>query len=307
MPTAAAGCTSLLAGWRASAIATQTSVLSSSSRRKTTSRSRSPTSLNSVTRSFTIYSPAQAKCKTYTHNSEILRRGRSEQHTETLVKIASDSRHTRSPDEWLRYSPSSNSIVTRRRPICSNSANSRTSPSSPSAHSLTARANSTAWRRAVREGAQERRPTLRPRPGDISLGRLGDPSAARAILPHAAAPRLAKRPKQNEPNPAAVIPHLATRALVALKPVDTLLAALDTEHRATALERAQVHSRRQSRGHTHQPGQGQARPRHLPPRSFDCTTARATTRRAGGAPGRTQAARTSTGTSGAAATGSSPV
>ncbi len=69
----------------------------------------------------------------------------------------------------------------------------------------------------------------------ISLGRLGDTSTARAILPHAAAPRLAKRPKQNEPNPAAVIPHLATRALIALKPVDTLLTALDTDHKSTAL------------------------------------------------------------------------
>ena len=69
----------------------------------------------------------------------------------------------------------------------------------------------------------------------VSLGRLGDASAARAILPHAAAPRLAKQPKQNEANPAAVIPHLATRALVAIKPVDTLLAALDTDHRPTVL------------------------------------------------------------------------
>ncbi|HJO09789.1 MAG TPA: PVC-type heme-binding CxxCH protein, partial [Verrucomicrobiota bacterium] len=69
----------------------------------------------------------------------------------------------------------------------------------------------------------------------ISLGRLGDTLAARAILPHAAAPRLAKSPKQNEPNPAAVIPHLATRALIALKPVDTLLASLDTDHKLTAL------------------------------------------------------------------------
>ena len=69
----------------------------------------------------------------------------------------------------------------------------------------------------------------------ISLGRLGDTSAAKAILPHATAPRLAKQPKQNEPNPAAVIPHLAKRALVAIKPVDTLLAALDTDHRTTAL------------------------------------------------------------------------
>ena len=69
----------------------------------------------------------------------------------------------------------------------------------------------------------------------ISLGRLGDASAASAMLPHAAAPKLEKAPAQNEPNPAGVIPHIASRALVALKPVDTLLGALDGTHGATAL------------------------------------------------------------------------
>ena len=69
----------------------------------------------------------------------------------------------------------------------------------------------------------------------ISLGRLGDATAATAMLPHATAPKLEKVPAQNEPNPGAVIPHLATRALVALKPVDTLLGALDGTHGAAAL------------------------------------------------------------------------
>ena len=69
----------------------------------------------------------------------------------------------------------------------------------------------------------------------ISLGRLGDASAAAAMLPHAGTPKLEKVPAQNEPNPAAVIPHIATRALVSLKPVDTLLGALDGTHGAAAL------------------------------------------------------------------------
>ena len=69
----------------------------------------------------------------------------------------------------------------------------------------------------------------------ISLGRLGDASAAAAILRLAAAPKLDKAPAHNEPNPAGVLPHLATRTLVALKPVDTLLGALDGTHGATAL------------------------------------------------------------------------
>ena len=69
----------------------------------------------------------------------------------------------------------------------------------------------------------------------ISLGRLGDATAAAAILPHAAAPRFAKQPAHNEANPTAVIPHLATRALVALNSVDTLIDALDGTHGAAAL------------------------------------------------------------------------
>tara|TARA_Y100001968_G_scaffold315083_1_gene341286 strand:- start:1762 stop:5475 length:3714 start_codon:yes stop_codon:yes gene_type:complete len=69
----------------------------------------------------------------------------------------------------------------------------------------------------------------------ISLGRLNDASAAVAMLPHATAPQLTKTPAQNEPNPDGVIPHIATRALVALKPVDTLLNALNGSHSATAL------------------------------------------------------------------------
>ena len=69
----------------------------------------------------------------------------------------------------------------------------------------------------------------------ISLGRLGDASAAAAILPLAAAPKLEKAAAHNEPNPAGVLPHLATRTLVALKPVDTLLGALDGTHGTTAL------------------------------------------------------------------------
>jgi len=69
----------------------------------------------------------------------------------------------------------------------------------------------------------------------ICLGRLGDASAAAAMLPHAGTPKLEKVPAQNEPNPAAVIPHIATRALVSLKPVDTLVGALDGTHGAAAL------------------------------------------------------------------------
>ena len=69
----------------------------------------------------------------------------------------------------------------------------------------------------------------------ISLGRLGDISVSQDILPHATSSQLAKQPLQNQPNPAAIIPHLAIRALVALKPIDTLLAALDTSLKSTSL------------------------------------------------------------------------
>ena len=69
----------------------------------------------------------------------------------------------------------------------------------------------------------------------VSLGRLGDGKAAAAIIPHARAPKHSKQPAHNEANPAAVMPHLATRALVALRPVDALLDALDGTHGAAAL------------------------------------------------------------------------
>ena len=69
----------------------------------------------------------------------------------------------------------------------------------------------------------------------ISLGRLGDASAAATMLPYASFPKLEKTPAQNEPNPAGVIPHIATRALVTLKPINTLISALDGTNRDTAL------------------------------------------------------------------------
>ena len=69
----------------------------------------------------------------------------------------------------------------------------------------------------------------------ISLGRLGDASAATTMLPYASFPKLEKTPAQNEPNPAGVIPHIATRALVTLKPINTLISALEGTNRDTAL------------------------------------------------------------------------
>ncbi len=65
----------------------------------------------------------------------------------------------------------------------------------------------------------------------ISLGRLGDASAAKSILPLTARPKEsvmpAKKPLQDQPDPDRVIPHLAVRALVALKANGACLAALD--------------------------------------------------------------------------------
>ena len=165
---------------------------------------------------------------------EILRRGRSEQRTKALVKLASDS--------GIPLAGRVAAIFTLKQ-LDGNAATTNLLKLSEqpditefALRALTDRSSqldgvaSAPFVRALKSG------NLRVRAQAlVSLGRLGDASAARAILPHAAAPRLAKRPKQNEPNPAAVIPHLATRALVALKPVDTLLAALDTDHRATAL------------------------------------------------------------------------
>src|SRR5262249_50315485 len=75
--------------------------------------------------------------------------------------------------------------------------------------------------------------------GLISLGRLNDASAAASILPLTARPRgsamPAKRPVHAQPDPDRVLPHLAVRALVSLKAIDTCLAALDGPHQQGAL------------------------------------------------------------------------
>ncbi|MGB1725280.1 MAG: DUF7133 domain-containing protein, partial [Limisphaerales bacterium] len=165
---------------------------------------------------------------------EILRRGRSEQRTGALVKLASDSGiplagrvaaiftlkqldGNAATTNLLKLSEQSDITEFALRALTDRSSQLDGVASAPFVKALKS------------SNLRVRAQAL------VSLGRLGDASAARAILPHASAPRLGKRPKQNEPNPAAVIPHLATRALVALKPVDTLLAALDTDHQATAL------------------------------------------------------------------------
>ncbi len=73
----------------------------------------------------------------------------------------------------------------------------------------------------------------------ISLGRLGDASVARSILPLTARPAgsamPAKRPPQDQPDPDRVLPHLAVRALVSLRAVDACLEALDGPHAPGAL------------------------------------------------------------------------
>jgi putative membrane-bound dehydrogenase-like protein len=73
----------------------------------------------------------------------------------------------------------------------------------------------------------------------VSLGRLGDPSAARHILPLTARPKGSpmptRRPLQNQPDPDRVVPHLAVRALVALGAIDVCLEALDGPHAEGAL------------------------------------------------------------------------
>lgn len=74
----------------------------------------------------------------------------------------------------------------------------------------------------------------------IALGRLGDASAAPAILPLTARPEgtppmPAGRSAAAQPDPDRVLPHLATRALVALHAVDACLEAVDGPHRAGAL------------------------------------------------------------------------
>ncbi len=73
----------------------------------------------------------------------------------------------------------------------------------------------------------------------ISLTRLNNPAAAPSILPLTQRQQDSvmptKRPLQNQPDPARVIPHLAVRALVALQASDPCLAALDGPHAEGAL------------------------------------------------------------------------
>ena len=86
----------------------------------------------------------------------------------------------------------------------------------------------------------------------ISLGRLGDPKVAAAILPLTARETQfavpTRKPLYNEPDPGRVIPHLAVQTLVAVGGVEACLKALDGPyhdgaqwalkymHRATAVE-----------------------------------------------------------------------
>jgi putative membrane-bound dehydrogenase-like protein len=73
----------------------------------------------------------------------------------------------------------------------------------------------------------------------IGLGQLGDVGAAPAIIPLTArpegSPMPTKRPLQNQPDPDRTVPHLAVRALVALRAVDACLDAIDGPHREGAL------------------------------------------------------------------------
>lgn len=73
----------------------------------------------------------------------------------------------------------------------------------------------------------------------ISLGRIGDPSAAPHLLPLTVRPRGSELPRrqpvQNQPDPDRVVPHLACRALVALEAVEACLEALDGPYASGAL------------------------------------------------------------------------
>lgn len=73
----------------------------------------------------------------------------------------------------------------------------------------------------------------------ISLGRLGDASAAASIVRltsrPADSPLPTRRPLQNQPDPDRVVPHLAVRALVSLHAVDACIEALDAPHWQGAL------------------------------------------------------------------------
>lgn len=68
----------------------------------------------------------------------------------------------------------------------------------------------------------------------ISLGRIGNPAAADAVLPLTDRDETAPI-AHNQPAPQRIIPHLAVRALVAMKAVDACLKGLDGEHSAGAI------------------------------------------------------------------------
>ncbi len=73
----------------------------------------------------------------------------------------------------------------------------------------------------------------------IALGRLGDVAAAAHIIPLTSRPQSspmpATRPVNAQPDPDRVLPHLALRALVALRAVNACLEAIDGPHREGAL------------------------------------------------------------------------
>ena len=73
----------------------------------------------------------------------------------------------------------------------------------------------------------------------ISLGRLNNPAAAHNILPltvrEQGSAMPTKQPLQNQPDPGRIAPHLAVRALVALRAIDTCLEALDGPYADGAL------------------------------------------------------------------------
>ncbi len=73
----------------------------------------------------------------------------------------------------------------------------------------------------------------------VALGRLGDTAAAPSIIRLTSRPESSPmptaRPVHAQPDPDGVVPHLALRALVALRSVDACLDAVDGPHRAGAL------------------------------------------------------------------------
>ena len=87
----------------------------------------------------------------------------------------------------------------------------------------------------------------------VSLGRIGDASIARHMLPLTMRPAGSvmptSQPVQNQPDPDRVIPHLAVRALASLGAVEPCLAALDGEHAPGALAALRLmHSRQAVEG-----------------------------------------------------------